>query len=86
MPYLVLSIGQIHSDGDSLIQFLCGHDLRKPCGAQILIIQVTEWMRIQVESKHSVIGGVLNTIGNAVSVKEISTYKILYSREMVLFL
>lgn len=48
MYYLVLSIGQIHSDGDSFIQFLCGHDLRKPCGAQVLIIDITEWMGIKV--------------------------------------
>lgn len=48
--YLVLSISQIHSNSDSFIQFLCSHDLSQPCGAHILIIDITEWMGIKVKS------------------------------------
>ena len=50
MFYLILSIGQIHSNSDSFIKFLWSHDPRKPRGAHVLIIDVTEWMGIKVES------------------------------------
>lgn len=50
MCYLVLSISQIHGNSDSFIQFLRSHDLRKPSGAHVLIIDVSERMSIKVES------------------------------------
>ena len=50
MCYLVLSINQIHGNSDPFIQFLCSHDLRKPRGAHVLVVDVTEWMGVKVES------------------------------------
>lgn len=50
LEHLILSIGQINSDGDSFLQLLCAHDLREPGGAQVLIVDITQWVGIEVES------------------------------------
>lgn len=69
LRHLILSIGQINRYSDSFFQLLGAHDLGEPGGAQVLIIDITEGMGIEVESEHSVIGDVIDSTGDAVPVK-----------------
>lgn len=66
--YLVLSISQVDGNGDSFIQFLWSHDLREPRGAHVLVVDVAQRVGVQVQPQHSVVGGVVHTVWDAVSV------------------
>lgn len=66
---LILSVGQVHGDGDSFIQLLWGHDVGNPGGSHVLVVHITERVGIKVQTQHSVRRGVLDATGDAVSAK-----------------
>lgn len=67
MCYLVQSTLQVYGDGNPSVQFLQVWENRgHPAGADVVIIDVVQWVGVRVEAEHAVAGGVMGTIRNAV--------------------